>query len=272
MRYLSKIRLLITIAVLALLLLITSNTRAEDENANAYNVIMADLDSLYGTCPLPDQDYPICFMEFFEGPELLDGVTYQSLDSLFLEPDLFAKAKAAAVLSKGIIADTVESIERLIFELNKEIDNPFSLEYRHLSTIPESECIKGEYGIALINLVGKANQNLILPYIQSSTGESRDRLIIALGYLGDDDIRNQVREIYLNSTNGYIRLSAMDVIARHPDSLDIPIIATALNDKFVTNEINENPYPIRRKAENAAANLGLAIEMQGDNYIIVKDQ
>jgi len=148
----------------------------------------------YKDNPLPPiRDYPYCLMEVIFGNILDDDVTPTQIDSMFLEPNLYSRAKASAILAT------------------------------HGFTVPITEILRYEYCVALINLISKEQRGLLYPYIDSASGEVQKRLIISLGYFGDEDVRSQVRDIYLESDNGFLRYRAMAVISRNTDALDLHI-------------------------------------------------
>jgi len=225
----------------------------------------------YKDNPLPPiRDYPYCLMEVIFGNILDDDVTPTQIDSMFLEPNLYSRAKASAILARGQVVDISKAIEILILELEKEIENPLSWEYTHGFTVPITEILRYEYCVALINLISKEQRGLLYPYIDSASGEVQKRLIISLGYFGDEDVRSQVRDIYLESDNGFLRYRAMAVISRNTDALDLPIIKLALNDDFECENTIDREI-IQESALTAFRKLGLTVKKQGDKYIIIED-
>lgn len=268
----AKCKYFITLSIVIFILhgVYNANLYAEDTNG----VIVFKTDSLKNSLnnefPARDQDYPHCYMDFTPRSKLLKGATPYKIDSLLASPNLYAKLTASAILAKGEILDTLESVEILLSALDNEIKHPFSSEYSHGFVVPNTQIVRGDYTIALINLLGKEKQELLKSYIDKSSGELKNWLILGLGYLGDPEAKANVRLIYLSSSDTYIKLYAMNVISRHPDTLDIPAIEAGLNDSYLQENNHDIPYPIQSTAICAARKLGFAVEKQGDKNVLIK--
>ena len=108
----------------AVIFILPNMLLAEEKPIDYINGIIAKADSINKADPLPEQDYPYCIMETILRSDLMKGVTPGGVDSLLAEPDFFARAKAAAILSKGVAFDTLTSIEMLISAMDEVINNP----------------------------------------------------------------------------------------------------------------------------------------------------
>jgi len=241
---------------------------AGNDYVTRMNNLIAGLDSLNKADPLPVHDYPLCFAELYERSHLLDGASPELIDSLLTDQRYYSRARAAAILSKGVIVDTNTAIVTLVSALNNEIKEPSIFDNILETPFTTSECIKLQYSFALINLIGETGKELLQPFLESATGELKKRIILTLGYTGDSECRQQVRDIYPNLSDGYLRFLAMEVVVRKPDTLDIPIIGLALNDSFSLVKNDEVSYPVRSEAFAATRILGLNVEKQNDKFII----
>lgn len=197
------------------------------------------------------------------------------LDSLFRSDDFNERVKAAVALGNNCFNDTSECLEMLIAKLNSEIENPLSDTYLPSLQVSITNYLKNEYCFNIYNLLLNGDDSLLIPYIENSDHELQDRLKIVLGLLGNEQIREDIRGIYLNNTDGEIRVWAIQVMNRYPDPKDIPVLKIAIDDPYFTlGRFNNKSWPIRGTAAGALINLGFSIERIGENYetwVIVKE-
>lgn len=158
--------------------------------------------------------------------------TLQMVDTMIYSLDFSPRALASYVLSKGEIADTLRCLELMVSALQNEINNPIDNGPTWLCERPFTDVIKNHYVGNILYLLGDRNLDLLDAIIKSSQGELREMLILIYGHGGAKSVRDEIRNIYLNSNNSYMRLLAVRVMNEYPDTLDIPILKKALGDIY----------------------------------------
>jgi len=208
-------------------------------------------------------------------PLLNQQYSAEQIDTMLSSSDFLSKVRGVAILGMGNVVDTTSALKMLINVLQEEIKNPSSDAFSYKWLKPETEVIKNECSLAIFNLFLKGPKNKLYEYLDSTTGELHSRIVLILGWLGNMDVRGEVRNIYLSNADPYMRYNAIDVMNRVPDTLDIPILKQALEDDFYVEDRFGNKYwLIKGTAAGALINMGFTIERHGENYekwVIVKE-
>jgi HEAT repeat protein len=185
----------------------------------------------------------------------------EDIDTMMLSADYMNRALAAAVIADGKISDTAKCVELLVNALEKEINQPLSDELASEFSWTVTEFLLGQYLYDLRVLLYTKGSEFLKPYLHSSAGEMKTLLILAAGLLGDKEVRDDIRQIYLENENGFIRSAAIQVMNIFPEMKDLPVLKNALNDEYlITDRFGNERSPIRGAASGALIKLGFSIE------------
>jgi hypothetical protein len=199
-----------------------------------------------------------------------------TLDSMLASLIASDRVLAAQELTKPIGFDSATAVYRLLNALKGEIDTPLSNNTISHGKTTVTEDIRYQYCRALAAL-SPISQDIIHSLIDSTSGEYRDRLILTLTYCGERNKHNEIINIIQNGDNPFLRLAALRTLRSHPDSVDIPLLTSALSDSFWVSEFTdpvtgypENVfYPIRAEAATILFRLGIDTYRRGSNYEII---
>jgi len=187
--------------------------------------------------------------------------TLSQIDSMFVSADYMKRAMAAALAANGKVADTVKCVELLVDALAGELSNPFSDKMASEVSSTITEFLLEQYLYDFRVLLYKKGSGLIKPYFQKSSGDLKTCLILVAGLLGDKDVRDDIRNIYLESDSGFMRSQAIRVMNIFPDINDIPILKKALKDEYYRVDKNGNEIRfIQGNARGALLKLGFEPE------------
>jgi len=187
--------------------------------------------------------------------------TLNDIDTMLASIDLMNRALAAAVVAKGMVADTAKCTKLLVDALDDEINNPFPQKLGSDVSARINDFLLGQYLYDIRVLLHTKGPALIEQYIPESTGELRTLLILALGLLGERDMRDSVRNIYSESENGFVRFQAIQVMNIFPDTLDIPVLREALKDEYYAEDTFGNKTRlIVGTAKGGLIKLGFSIQ------------
>jgi hypothetical protein len=215
----------------------------------------------------------------FIGARANAGVDLQS----YLIADNFnQRFIASQSVEKGLIADSNFALTLFINALKSEISNPFSNEgspYSPFHTMTES--LKKSYASAIEKL---ATQKLevLRGHLAGTQSELRDRLLIILGRLRDQSVKDSVASILLNNSDVYLRWEAIRALRSYKDTADIPIFWNYINDgdsliEVQSPESKYEPdivYPVRVEAACALIEFGYKFKRTGkyyENYELIEE-
>ncbi len=147
----------------------------------------------------------------------------------FSVPAKAGKGIAVPPDTAGLNADTLYLIANNSQTIENEIALPFS-EERSTGSFPSKSQETVKKQIFALAELGPAYADQI--YNMAMTKESRTRaaLVIALGLLKDDRVKDDVREIVRWETNPYMRAYAVRALSMYADTLDIPLFLEAMAD------------------------------------------
>jgi hypothetical protein len=219
------------------------------------------------TIEILDKNNEIVEIEFYEpvnssifGEVSRTAYTLDEVDTMLVSGDYMNRALAAAVLADARIAKVTKCVEMLVTELDKELQRPFSYDMAVEFSAPITEFLLGQYLHDLRYLLYSNDPRLLKPYIQKSEGELKSMLILAAGLLGDKDVRNDIRNIYLENERGFIRFQAIQVMNIFPDMQDLSVLRQALSDDYHTiDRFGNEMWPIRTTSRGALIKLGFSI-------------
>jgi len=167
-------------------------------------------------------------------------------DSMYSSPHGINRLLASQELSEGKAEgiDTITAVQMITSALASEITSPAPDNKANGAYVSGTEFLKKNYSIALVKLA-QGREYLIMESLSNATGEFRERLIIALGFLKDDSVHREIGRIYSQSQDPYIRLAAIEALYQYQDTLDVPIFEKALYDSFyVYKFLNEDGKPV----------------------------
>jgi len=187
------------------------------------------------------------------------------------------RAAAVGRLRESNEIDSTTAVNLLITALGSEIKNPLSNEHATGTYVSITEFLRNQYCLGLISY-GKKAEEIIIPLLNSTSGELHSRLLMVLGHLKNEEYLDDVRRIFRNSADGYLRLFALRVLIKNEKKEDIELFKDALKDDFKvvsgrnyeTGEI-EYKYIIRMDAAGGLGIRGFKLKREGDSYIIVSE-
>jgi HEAT repeat protein len=187
------------------------------------------------------------------------------------------RAAAVGRLQESDEIDSTTAVNLLITALESEIKNPLSNEHATGTYVSITEFLRNRYCLGLISY-GKKAEEIIIPLLNSTSGELHSRLLIVLGHLRNEKYLDDVRRIFRNSPDGYLRLFALRALIKNDKKEDIKLFKDALKDDFKvvsgrdykTGE-RRYDYIIRMDAAGALSMRGFKLKPDGDSYIIVSE-
>lgn len=160
----------------------------------------------------------------------------QMVDTMIVSASFYARALAAYVLGKGQVSDTSACLELMIFAVQNEINHPITDGPQWRFERPLTDVLKDQYIFNILYLLGESNKELIKGYIEESEDQLKAFLVLTYAAAGATTVREEVRNIYSQSENSYMRLFAVRVMNDYPDTLDIPILKKALKDIYSSED------------------------------------
>jgi len=205
-----------------------------------------------------------------------EDIALNEIINMFNSESWRERIEAAYLLVKYPELEKDFTADIILDALEEEINNPISTEKIRDSQKTKSEALKWRYCSAICSLGTD-----IVPYLEKSvkaaTGEYKDWLIIALGFLKSESAHLLLHDIYLNNQNFWFRFDAIRALKGYRDSTDINIFKIALQDTTkVKKGIDKYGnikyiYPIRPLAAGALMDYGYEISRQGSEFTIVKE-
>lgn len=213
----------------------------------------------------------------FEQSGYSQDFSLNAVNSLLESNEWRDRAAAVGRLQESNEIDSTTAVNLLISALESEIKNPLSTEHATGTYVSITEFLRNRYCLGLISY-GKKAEEIIIPLLNSISGELHSRLLIVLGHLKNEKYLDDVRGIFRNSPDGYLRLFALRALIKNAKDEDIPLFKQALKDDFQcrtgrnyeTGEI-EYKYIIRMDAAGALGIRGFKLKPDGDSYIIVSE-
>jgi hypothetical protein len=186
----------------------------------------------------------------------------EQVDTMLTSESYQNRAIAALVLGYGHVTDTAKCLELLVKTLGAEIENPFSTEPAvEVSSSSITDFLKGQYMVAFRYLLYKNGHKLLKPFIEESEGDLKSTLIIIAGLTGEKCVRKEIRKIYLENDDGYIRILATRVMNIYPDKRDTPVLTKALKDNYhTTDRFGNKMGGVASTAGCALLKLGFSFE------------
>ncbi len=125
--------------------------------------------------------------------------------------------------------------------------------------------------------LAKEAPGIVASLVGDTSGEERERAILAMGYAGNQSYTPQIRILLAESTHWQVRNSAAFILGEMKAQEAAPELMNALKDahQIKIGEAGKEItiYPVRQKAQGALKKLGFVIEKgPGRNEFQVKQQ
>ncbi len=125
--------------------------------------------------------------------------------------------------------------------------------------------------------LAKEDRALVSSLAEGASGEEKERLILAMGYAGNQSYIPQIRQLLAESTHWQVRNSAAFVLGEMKAREAAPELISALQDDHVIRLEEKGQevtfYPVRQKAQGALRKLGYTIEKgDGQDEFHLKEQ
>jgi len=170
-------------------------------------------------------------------PEPL-SVAKSDIDSLIKSSDLFERFDGARLLCSATDFDTTWAYETIIegiaIENEKLKDTGFHFKYFRIN--PDRIFPIYIEGLAAIS---KNSPGRLRQYTMSLSGEMKEWLTVALGFLTDKSAHEDVREIISTTSNIILKANAIRAISEYRDTSDVPLLIATLSDTLSIIEIDE---------------------------------
>jgi len=139
------------------------------------------------------------------------------------------RMKAAAHISVVMDADTLWAIKTIIRGIESEVASPSSKQ-NFLGTVTSySNFLLQRYIDGLVAL-SQATTDTLYDRTDRYSGKVRSYLLIALAKLRDTRVHSQIRELIIYDPDPDVRAMAASSVWVYGDSLDIPLLLTAIKD------------------------------------------
>ncbi|MCP4634461.1 MAG: hypothetical protein GY855_16150 [candidate division Zixibacteria bacterium] len=211
-----------------------------------------------------EESDPVSEMEEFE-----IGIT---------SPNWWERIRAARSMAdkEGIDKNKVATL--IIDQLEKEINSPTSVKrgpgpaYKDIS-----DRMKRQYFLGLADF-GQDIKNHLSDEMNLSSGELKKYLILTLGFLKDENVHDDIRELLANHPDVYIRATAAIALRYYWDVNDILLFKEALNDTaWIRNPSDvifegkpEFIYPVRREVKVTLRNMGYKVTSDSNSDYTAK--
>jgi hypothetical protein len=147
-------------------------------------------------------------------------------------------------LTEGLAtnSDSLHLVNNIALTIENEIVLPNSY-VKPIGIFPsKSQKIVREQIFALAEL-GPTYADQIYNVAMAKESETRTALIIALGLIKDDRVKDDVRAIVRSETNPYMKAYAVRSLSMYGDTLDIPLFLEAMADTNVVVVHEDVPTP-----------------------------
>jgi HEAT repeat protein len=108
--------------------------------------------------------------------------------------------------------------------------------------------------------------------VENAQGEARQHALVALAYLGEEDVIPQVRELLRTAKSPVVRMDAARALGEAGATEAIPDLTAALDDPVVIQATGDTGpytiYPVREQAAGALIKLGVNVERDGDTFTV----
>jgi hypothetical protein len=227
-------------------------------------ILCADLISDFKPISKQEADSLIRFI--ICGSKTIDYVPALEIADLLASTNFEDRACAAKILSDGKDVDTTSALSMLVHAIDQEIKTPLSNAIIHPYSFPVTQCLRQNY-IDAIALLLENNISKINSLADSVGGEFKTRLILKMSEIGDVQAHAKAREILQSGDDGYLKLLAANTMNKNPDTLDIPVLISHLNDDFnIVDRFGNKSYNIRAVVACALIQQGYTIDRIAPDY------
>ena len=210
--------------------------------------------------------------------------TIADIEELAKSPNWLDRNTAAKQLIHISFEDTSKVVELIVKGIKREISNPSSDSMQTSTFLSDSERILMTYFDNLVKL-GKPINKLLLSLNDSLKGDEIFWIKLALGYLKEETVHDEIKNILLNNPNPTLRIAAVRSLAQYNDSADTEVYILALSDPYQVTyrsdhgDVKEGEYyqvlsiyPIRSYSVSELAKRGIIVEQDSNGNYIVKDK
>ncbi len=166
------------------------------------------------------------------------SVTRAEVDSLISSSDFFERYQGAKFLFVATDFDTTLAYETIIegIQIENEELKKTGFHFKYFQMNPDQIFPIYVEGLAALS---KNSPDRLRQYLSSSTGEMKEWLTVASGFLADEPVHEDIREIISTTSNIILKANALRAIAEYGDTSDVPLLTIALYDTLSIVEIDE---------------------------------
>jgi len=166
--------------------------------------------------------------------------------------------------------DTVKAVDIIIEGIKLESEQPSSLEYMRSSCLSYSEYILRNYLFDLNDLSPSITQ-LLYSYLDTSQGDVKSWVVIALGFQKVQTVHDELGTIMLSDPDPNLRAMAARSLCQYGDTSDVPLFKEALldthhvtveSDVFISEDDDgiSTVYPVVMEAVGALVKMGYEVK------------
>lgn len=166
------------------------------------------------------------------------SVTRAEVDSLINSTDFFERYEGAKLLFGATDFDTTWAYETIIkgIRIENEKLKETGFHFKYFQMNPDQIFPIYVEGLAALS---RNSPIRLRQYSSSLTGEMKEWLIVSSGFLADESVHEDVREIISTTSNIILKGNALRAIAEYGDTSDVPLLTIALSDTLSIVEIDE---------------------------------
>ena len=166
------------------------------------------------------------------------SVTRAEVDSLVNSSDFFERYEGAKLLFSARDFDTTWAYEAIIegIRIENEKLKETGFHFKYFQMNPDQIFPIYVEGLAALS---KNSPGRLRQYSSSLTAEMKEWLTVASGFLADESVHQDIRQIISTTSNIILKGNALRAIAEYGDTSDVPLLTMALTDTLAMIEIDE---------------------------------
>jgi len=199
-----------------------------------------------------------------------DSLTLEKIEQLVKSADMNDRFYAVRQILSVPNLDTVKAVDIIIEGIKLESEQPSSLEYMRSSCLSYSEYILRNYLFDLNDLSPSITQ-LLYSYLDTSQGDVKSWVVIALGFQKVQTVHDELGTIMLSDPDPNLRAMAARSLCQYGDTSDVPLFKEALldthhvtveSDVFISEDDDgiSTVYPVVMEAVGALVKMGYEVK------------
>jgi len=126
-------------------------------------------------------------------------------------------------------------------------------------------------------LLGSYSPATLIDLIENLSPDQKIWAIIALGFSGEEDIHDRLKEIITRSDNIPQKAMAIEAISQYKDTSDIPILVNAAleDDNSISWKTDSDIIgfnPVGMASDKALWEMGYILEWDGEEYVLKRKE